>query len=436
MKIYLDVTRLATRILRSSPSGIDRVEYNYAKHLLQSDDTVCVFTVPVFSGAMRRSRALDILSRVERAWRAAADPKDDPNYVALRGWLDSPLDFDAPRPSRFHTERRWGHMLREADFFPLRDFVRAGARLDRWVERNSGEPGVFFHASHAQLHKPHLFQWLKNAGLRSAFFLHDAIPIDYPEFCSPGSFDRHVVRLNTVSANANLVIVNSSYSRRTIAAALASRGSHTPDIEVLPLAIDEAFVKARRTPGKRPDVPYFLFVGNIEPRKNILFLLEVWRRLVNKHGARAPRLVIAGRRGWENENIVDVLERSRGLAPFVAEASDLTDASLARLMADASALVAPSFTEGFSLPVVECLSAGTPAIASDIEAHHEIAEDFALFADAIDGPAWVAAIEKLMDPTSDLRQERLAKLEHYRPLSWAEHVAAARDMLERCARGA
>jgi glycosyltransferase involved in cell wall biosynthesis len=434
MKIFLDVTRLVTRILRNSPSGIDRVEYAYAKHLLETDDTVCVFTAPVFAGALRRSRALDILSRVERAWRLDATPEQDPNFVALRAWLDSPINRQAARPIRIQTAADWRSRFRDADFFPLRDILRAETRLARWMSRNSEEPAIFFHCSHAQLHKPNLFKWIETAGLRSAFFMHDAIPIDFPEFCSPGSFDRHVLRLTTVSSRAALVIVNSRYSGRTIEAALKERGARVPEIEVVPLAVGAAFAKAKRAVTTRPAIPYFLFVGNIEPRKNILFLLEVWRRLVERLGARAPRLVIAGRRGWENENIVDVLERSRVLAPFVAEASDLTDASLARLMADAAGLVAPSFTEGFSLPVVESLAVGTPVVASDIAAHHEIGEGYAIFADPTDGPTWVGAIEALMDDDSDLRRERVAKIAGYTPFSWEAHVSAARHLMERCAR--
>src|SRR5437763_676624 len=381
MKIFLDVTRLATRIVRSSPTGIDRVEYAYAKHLLESSEAVCVFTAPVFSGAIRRTRALDLLSRVERAWRLDATPQDDPHYLALRAWLDSPIDVNAARPVRIGAARRWTSLFEDTDFSVLRDLVRAGTRLERWVSRQGDEPAMFFHCSHAQLHKPDLFRWLERAHLRSTFFLHDAIPIDFPEYCSPGSFDRHVRRLETVSARAALLIVNSGYSARTIETALRERGARVPDIEVLPLAVGAAFAAAKRA--APPPIPYFLYVGNIEPRKNLLFLLSVWRRLVERHGAATPRLVIAGRRGWENENIVDVLERSRSLAPFLAEASDLTDAGLAQLMADCAALVAPSSTEGFGLPIVETLAAGAPVVASDIDAHREVGEDYALFADAI-----------------------------------------------------
>ena len=432
MRIFLDITRLATRMIRNSPTGIDRVQYAYAKHLLESDETVCVFTGLGFSGGVRRERALDIVSRVERAWRLEAKAEADPLYQHLRAWLETPIDLNAPLPFRVQAGR-WNLTAGGLDFFPLRDLVRARKRLERWVTRHNGEASMFFNCSHARLHRPHRFKWLEDAGMRSAFFMHDAIPIDYPEFCSPGSFDRHEQRLATVSSHAALVIVNSRYSQRTIEAALRARGARVPDIEVLPLAVGDAFSKAKGTT-PRPAVPYFLYVGNIEPRKNLLFLLEVWRRLVDRHGARAPRLVIAGARRRDSANIVDVLERSRSLAPFVAEASGLTDAGLAELMAGSAALVSPSISEGFGLPVVECLAAGAPVVASDIAAHREVGGDYALFADAIDGPAWVAAIEQLMDDDSDLRRDRLAKVGVYRPLTWSAHVAAAHDMMERSTR--
>ncbi|WP_371818815.1 hypothetical protein [Rhodomicrobium sp. Az07] len=79
------------------------------------------------------------------------------------------------------------------------------------------------------------------------------------------------------------------------------------------------------------------------------FLFAVWRKLVERLGPRAPRLVIVGHRGWENENVIDVLDRSSGLAPFLVEATDLSDAGLASLLSGAAALVSPSSVEGFGL---------------------------------------------------------------------------------------
>ena len=141
--------------------------------------------------------------------------------------------------------------------------------------------------------------------------------------------------------------------------------------------------------------------------------------------------MIAGRRGWENENIIDVLERSRTLAPFVIEASDLTDAGLAALMANAAALLAPSFVEGFGLPIVETLATGTPVIASDIPAHREVGGDLALYADPVDGPAWILAIESLINPKRDAAVEMRAKISRYQPMSWKEHVGKSLHLINK-----
>jgi glycosyltransferase involved in cell wall biosynthesis len=290
---------------------------------------------------------------------------------------------------------------------------------------------VYFHCSHAQLDQIRRFEWLARKKLPSVFFVHDAIPIEYPEFCAPGAYVRHVRRLTTVSKLASLAIVNSEESRRAVRRALADRGARAPEMEVVPLGVDEAFLGASAQGPLGAQSPYFLCVGTIEPRKNLLFLLSVWRRIVERLGAGAPRLVLAGRRGWENENIVDVLERSRALAPFVAEVSDLTDAGLAALMAGAVALLAPSFAEGFGLPVVESLAVGTPAVVSDIAAHREVGGDLILYADPVDGPSWIAAIEALMDPRAQLSTEMRAKIGRYRPMTWKAHVEAAMTVIER-----
>src|SRR5581483_8051415 len=130
--------------------------------------------------------------------------------------------------------------------------------------------------------------------------------------------------------------------------------------------------------------PYFVCVGTIEPRKNHLLLLNVWRRLAERLGAAAPRLVLVGQRGWENEQVIDMIERSPAVRGLVEERNDLSDAAMAKLLAGA---LAPSFGEGYGLPLVEALALGVPALASDIPAFREVAGGVAELLDPLDGPA-------------------------------------------------
>jgi hypothetical protein len=70
---------------------------------------------------------------------------------------------------------------------------------------------------------------------------------------------------------------------------------------------------------------------------------------------------------------------------------------------------------------------------SDIAAHREVGEDYAIFADAIDGHAWVGAVEALMEDASDFRRDLVGRIAAYQPLTWAEHVGRARALMEKAA---
>jgi hypothetical protein len=84
------MTELSIRMLRSASTGIDRAEYACAKDLLDVSETTGVFTTPLFVGALRKSRAFDLLRRVERAWRLGQGPAEDAVFVGMnRGeWIN------------------------------------------------------------------------------------------------------------------------------------------------------------------------------------------------------------------------------------------------------------------------------------------------------------------------------------------------------------
>jgi glycosyltransferase involved in cell wall biosynthesis len=221
--------------------------------------------------------------------------------------------------------------------------------------------------------------------------IHDLIPIEHPEFCSPRAAGLHRRRIDGVLDHATLIIANSAATAADVARYAASAGKPAPPTCVAPLGLEPAFLEPRLPPVL--GAPYFVCVGTIEPRKNIAFILRVWRRLAERMGDRTPALVLVGQRGWENEWIMDHLERSPPVLRFVHEASGLNDDRLAALIGGACALLAPSLSEGFDLPVSEALVLGTPVIASDIPVHRELAAATQLI-DPLDGPAWIEAITR------------------------------------------
>lgn len=374
--VLFDATRLLSRIDRSAPTGIDRVCLAYAEHLLGRRDLA---VTPVRS-------LRDQLSAVDPRWFAEV-------VEGLRArWSGDGLrtQVEARLISALTSARR-GRSMVEADQGETR--TRRGlSQLLR--QRPLGDPprnAVYVNVGHTGLDSPRILGALAERGVARVVMVHDLIPITHPEYCRPGEGARHRTRMRTTLRHASYIVVNSAATGAELAAFAAREGLASPPIQVAHLGLEPLFL----TPGWKPAAaPYFVHVGTLEGRKNLAFLLSLWRRLDERMGAAAPRLALIGRHGWENEAVLDHLHRSPNLQGLVHQVSELPDAGLARLLSGARGLVAPSSVEGFDLPVAEALSLGVPVIASDIAVHRELAPNARLI-DPLDGPGWLAAIEAL-----------------------------------------
>lgn len=163
-----------------------------------------------------------------------------------------------------------------------------------------------------------------------------------------------------------------------------------------------------------------LFVGASDPHKNVPTLL---RALGSISAAQRPRLTIVG--PWSDRAIKDLHETARrvGIEPPRVEAH-ASDDRLAQLYAEAAVLVAPSRREGFGLPALEAMSHGCPVVASDIDAHREVASGVARFVAAEDDEGFAAAIVEFVQ--SGDRRAEAAKLgiARAREFSWAKSLDA------------
>jgi glycosyltransferase involved in cell wall biosynthesis len=378
-RLLFDVSRLAWRARRNSPTGIDRVLLAYARWLRgQSRYDV----VPVALAGDRLTRMPQ--GRYEALLDQAATTAPAEDVAHDRAWRDL-LEALAGRDG--------GALRRPVAATPPSDWLPIAADLAaRFLHpgADAAAGDLYLNVAHSGLHRPALLSRLKQAGARPVVMVHDLIPITHPEFCAPGAHGRHRQRIDSVLRDAALVIANSASTAAALTRYATQTGARAPTVAVAPLGIEPAFAApAAPTPGA---APYFVVVGTLEARKNLAFLLMLWRRLVEDLGEAAPHLVMVGRRGWENEAVLDQLERAPGLDRVVHEIADLSDARLARLIGGARALLAPSLAEGFDLPSIEALGMGVPVIASDIDVHRELAVGARLI-DALDGPAWLAAIK-------------------------------------------
>ncbi|WP_342635723.1 glycosyltransferase [Rhizobium deserti] len=142
----------------------------------------------------------------------------------------------------------------------------------------------------------------------------------------------------------------------------------------------------------RPAGPYFVALGTIEPRKNHLLLLNIWRELAQEK--KDIHLVIIGRRGWENENIIDMLERCRPIQHLVHEYTGLQDMEVTALLLGSKGLLFPSFVEGLGIPALEAAALGIPLILSDIPAFRELNLNAPLI-HPLDGLEWKRQVTAL-----------------------------------------
>ncbi len=159
-------------------------------------------------------------------------------------------------------------------------------------------------------------------------------------------------------------------------------------------------------------------------------LLQVWPRIIAKLGADAPKLILIGRRGWENENIVDILERAHMSDQHILECNDLSDETLATLIRNARAALMPSHVEGYGLPVAEALSLGTPVICSDLDPFREIAADVPEYVDPLAGRGWAKLIMEYSREDSPARLAQLKRIKTFRPPSWSTHFDTVGQVIE------
>jgi glycosyltransferase involved in cell wall biosynthesis len=434
INLALDVTRLTKRLDNPAPTGIDRVDLAYMRAFSAAPDMDLdlVTTDAMGPGMLSPRLAGRILGLTSAGWTPR--PAEGGEQADIIRFIESPPGAPRPRPRTAEDApaSRLGPFTRALRV----DQLTGGRRLRRWMQRGHGQAQpLYLHTSHSNLDRPERFRWLAEAAVPAIFFVHDLIPLHYPEYCREGEAGRHVRRLETIHRHARLILVNSDATRRDLAQHFAAAGMAPRQIEVAPLGIESDFRAGEEDAPVQAQIPYFVVLGTIEPRKNHLLLLQVWRRLVERLGVAAPRLVIIGRRGWENQTVFNHMDRIAAHDHHVIECNTMSDRDLRRLMRGAAALLTPSFAEGFGLPAAEALSLGTPAIVSDIEAHREVYGDCADYLDPLDGRSWLEAIEAFSAPASPRRAEAMARARRFVPPTWQGHMDLVWGLIRDIGRG-
>ncbi|HET6941610.1 MAG TPA: glycosyltransferase family 1 protein [Sphingomicrobium sp.] len=286
---------------------------------------------------------------------------------------------------------------------------------------------IYLNAGHTGLHEPALKDWISKNEVRAVHLIHDLIPITRPQFCRPGEAKKHSDRMRHALESATGIIGNSQDTLDELATFASSVQLAMPASVaawISGVQISEPVVA--RSLGR----PHFVSIGTIEGRKNHVLLLNVWRHLVARLGDQAPILILIGQRGWEADEATTILDGEQGLNGHVREFSRCEDRDLLDLLSGATALLMPSFAEGFGLPIIEALQVGTPVIASDLPVFRELAGDIPEYLHPSDADGWEAAIQSFMARGADYQRQK-SRMSGYLAPTWQEHFAIVDDWLSK-----
>ncbi len=232
--------------------------------------------------------------------------------------------------------------------------------------------------------------------MRTVVTVHDLGYLRYPE--AHTTAQRIYLRLSTVwSARAASHLIAVSAATRSDLVRLA--GISPDRITVVHHGVAERFrqpvadsTRARTIVGG--DEPYFLYVGTVQPRKNLVRVIEAFANASKRLAGAAPILVIAGKRGWLSEGIAR-RAAELGIADRVRFAGYVADDDLPALYREALAFVFPSLYEGFGMPVLEAMACGAPVLTSNSSSLPEVAGNAALIVDPLDTGAITEGMVRL-----------------------------------------
>lgn len=262
-------------------------------------------------------------------------------------------------------------------------------------------------------------------------FIHDLIPVRFTAQFGCPELTLLFERIRHSAQSCQLILTNSHASKQDI---VELWGFDDEKIAIVPLAIDDIF---KDNTGNREEkevlqqykivAPYILSVGTIEPRKNLLRLLQAYEQIRDRHKERL-QLVLAGSLGWRYDEFLHHLEGSR-FRGDITMTGYMADRELAVLYRNATVFAFPSLYEGFGLPILEAMGCGAPVITSMISSMPEVGGDCACYCDPYSVESITEALETVLFDEQRRKMMAAAGIERASQFSWAKTAAIIRRNL-------
>lgn len=312
---------------------------------------------------------------------------------------------------------------------------------DRIKLSSSGFSGYLYRAASAFLPVPysaffgrsdvtHFFNYILPPGVKgkTVVTVHDMVYKAFPETVRGRTMLMLSLGLKRSMKKSDIIVTDSEFSRSEI---IRYFPEHAKKIRVVPCGYDPERFHPCTEPERIPEVKkslgiegnYFLYIGSIEPRKNLERLITAYGHFADKVGENAPKLVLAGGKGWLNEGIYSKVEKL-GLKDRVIFTKYVPAEDMNPLMCGALAFVFPSIYEGFGMPPLEAMACGVPVLTSGEASLPEVTGDCAVIVDAFSVKSIATGLYRLYKDEA-LRRELSAKgLERAKGFTWARSAEA------------
>jgi len=256
----------------------------------------------------------------------------------------------------------------------------------------------------------------------------DTIPLSHPEFIKTRSRFIKPLLWKKLTARANHIITISEFSKGEIINLL---GFPEERVTSIPLGVDERFFTSIPEQEisktlKKLNIfkPFFLFLGSIQPRKNLLNMIQAHSTLPNNLATQFP-LVIAGKVAWDDSQTLAAIQRG-ALENRCIWLNYVSDTEKRVLLQATQGLVFASLYEGFGLPIIEAFASQAPVITSSCTSMPEVAGNAALIVDPLNIESIANALICLIVDTDKREQLKVLGLEKAKKYTWEQVARATR----------
>ncbi|WP_305987526.1 glycosyltransferase [Roseibium sp. MMSF_3544] len=445
--IYLDISRLIRRIKVQTPTGIDRVEYEYARYFLTRSGRYVaqvsnkIVEVPTWF-------VREIIDAFGDRWNNGAEPDTlIENKVNLFFKYHSKNEIRDVKETyliqiknlgikdRIHKINSERESIEEySGNFPW-EIVRLGLLLipgliARFVSASTtkvgdkrlkgtinatSEKSLYLNVGHSGLEIVELFRNLKQEnGMRLAFYIHDVLPISHPHLFKSDSSAKHMIAMKNVACTADYIFTNSEFTKKELERLVDGISVS----EVLNIGVSALATRENNPASLRNGL---VSIGTLEPRKNFLWLARTWLSFCNKYPnvVGSETLTIYGKKGWLDDGSYDELIRLANSSQHLQVLSGADDHQVNTSLGAARAYVSAAHVEGWGMPIAESLLFGTPVLVTDVAAHREVSQGIGSFFPVDDESAFEELVLKLF--SESFLESEIFRTRNFVSWRWDEH---------------